>query len=81
MFITKKMLKATGLSKLCLVIHLDDGIKVQYPVLNEAEAIAKYTEFLQHNQNVRIANDSDFFAAYDTISDANFYGADLCVSH
>lgn len=66
MLITKKTLKASDPSKLCLVIQLEDGIKVQYSVASEADAIAKYTDFLQQNQNVDDANHSDFLVAYDT---------------
>ena len=47
MLITKKSLKVTNPDKLCLVIPLEDGIKVQYPVVDKAEAIERYTDFLK----------------------------------
>ncbi len=49
MLIAQKMLKMNSRSKLCLVIHLEDGTKVQYPVRDEAEAHAKYEEYQRWN--------------------------------
>jgi hypothetical protein len=49
MLVTQKMLKMNSRSKLCLVIHLEDGTKVQYPVRDEAEAQAKYEEYQRWN--------------------------------
>jgi hypothetical protein len=49
MLITKKSLKVTSPDKLCLVIPLEDGIKIQYPVVDTAEAIERYTDFLRTN--------------------------------
>ncbi|MEB3212957.1 MAG: hypothetical protein VKL39_16505 [Leptolyngbyaceae bacterium] len=49
MLITKKSLKVTDPEKLCLVIPLEDGIKIQYPVVDTAEAIERYTDFLRIN--------------------------------
>lgn len=66
MLITRKSLKANNPSKLCLVIQLEDGIKVQYPVLSEADAIAKYRDFLHHNQSTHVVESSDFLVPYDT---------------
>lgn len=70
MIITQKTLKAKDPSKLCLVIQLEDGIKLQYPVVSEADAIAKYADFLQQNKSVDPVEDSNLLVAYDTFSGA-----------
>lgn len=66
MLITRKSLKASTPSKLCLVIQLEDGIKVQYPVVSEADAIAKYSDFVQNNPSPSNMEKSDFLVPYDT---------------
>ena len=71
MLITNKPLKASDPTKLCLVISLDNGIKVQYPVDNTAEAIARYTDFLQTNSLSESSNSQDIAVANNTCSKFN----------
>ena len=71
MLITNKSLKASDPTKLCLVISLDNGIKVQYPVDNTAEAIARYTDFLQTNSLSESSNSQDIAVANNTCSKFN----------
>ncbi|MGJ3250295.1 MAG: hypothetical protein ACFE0J_04045 [Elainellaceae cyanobacterium] len=39
-------------SQLCLIIPLGGGAKAQYPISNEAEAIALYKEYLRLNPDL-----------------------------
>jgi hypothetical protein len=55
MEITIKPLKMSNRARLCLVIPLGDGMKVQYPVHSEAEAKARYEEYQQWNANAASA--------------------------
>lgn len=71
MLITNKSLKASDPTKLCLVISLDNGIKVQYPVDNTAEAIARYTDFLQTNSLAESLNSQDISASTNARSKFN----------
>ncbi|MGF1499714.1 MAG: hypothetical protein ACFB8W_23250 [Elainellaceae cyanobacterium] len=52
MLITKKTLKTAHPSKLCLVIPLGNGAKIQYPVESRAQAIALYQDFIQQNSSL-----------------------------
>ncbi|MEM7769489.1 MAG: hypothetical protein AAGA75_15560 [Cyanobacteria bacterium P01_E01_bin.6] len=71
MLITKKSLKATDPAKLCLVITLEDGIKVQYPVVDAAEAIERYTDFLRTNSVEQDLEKQKIFVNSDTFSTFN----------
>jgi hypothetical protein len=53
MLIKQKMLRSVDRkSRLCLIILLGNGAKAQYPINNEAEAIALYQEYLQLNAHL-----------------------------
>ncbi len=53
MLIKRKLLRSVDRkSRLCLIILLGNGAKAQYPVDNEAEAIALYHEYLQLNAHL-----------------------------
>ncbi|MGF1515326.1 MAG: hypothetical protein ACFB5Z_16720 [Elainellaceae cyanobacterium] len=49
MLVTRKNLRGTDPSKLCLTIPLGDGIKIQYAVSSMAEAAALYREHVARN--------------------------------
>ncbi|MEB3357830.1 MAG: hypothetical protein VKK04_13960 [Synechococcales bacterium] len=55
MLITKKTLKTGHPSKLCLVIPLGNGAKVQYPVESRAQAIALYQDYIQQNSSLDLS--------------------------
>lgn len=71
MLITKKSLKVSDPTKLCLVIPLENGIKVQYPVVNTEEAIARYTEFLRTNAMPQTLEPKQENVEFDTFSRLN----------
>lgn len=68
MRITKKTLKVSDPTKLCLVISLEDGIKVQYPVADTQEAIARYRDFLRANALPQSVEKSQKCREFETLS-------------